>query len=370
MGIGITPAGKYRLQIRRNGIPRVDTVYDTLEKAQKAEADALSVLKVKSRPVEDGSNLLHVWWLYQQSHKFTKKRPSTQATEKRCSKHLMKYFAEYHVDNITLPLIQRYIDRRASQGTRLRRPTSADTVRLEKQLLRTLCKFAITRGYATTMPNFSALELPKIKSREVRILPADEAKLIQAAEIFIQRKRANRNLLPWLVFTLRTGMRAGESARIELAWIQPTEKGAVVNVPSTGHKTNRPRVVVVPESVIQLFNEQRKLATEAESKYLFWSIRKDEAIPYQYQTPWRKIGQLAGVRVVAHAMRHEFISRMFEQTRLNDSQIALLAGDVNVISLKPYKHLRSAELAEALHRFSLEQQAEYLRQLEPNKPSQ
>ena len=43
-------------------------------------------------------------------------------------------------------------------------------------------------------------------------------------------------------------------------------------------------------------------------------------------------------------MRHEVISRLFEDTDLSDSQIAALVGDVNVLSLAPYKHLRVGKL--------------------------
>ena len=45
-------------------------------------------------------------------------------------------------------------------------------------------------------------------------------------------------------------------------------------------------------------------------------------------------------------MRREYIARLFEQTTLNDGQISLLVGDVNPLSLEPYRHLR----AEALRR--------------------
>ena len=43
-------------------------------------------------------------------------------------------------------------------------------------------------------------------------------------------------------------------------------------------------------------------------------------------------------------MRREYIARCFEQSSLTDGPVALLVGDVNPMSLEPYKHLRATEL--------------------------
>jgi hypothetical protein len=98
---------------------------------------------------------------------------------------------------------------------------------------------------------------------------------------------------------------------------------------------------------VEILNPQLQRARNARSRYLFFSHSRKNTkatVPYRYNTAWRHIRELSGVKVEAHGMRREYISRLFEQSPLTDGQIALLVGDVNPKSLEPYKHLRATEL--------------------------
>jgi len=70
--------------------------------------------------------------------------------------------------------------------------------------------------------------------------------------------------------------------------------------------------------------------------------RKRKCVPLAYYNAWRRLQKAACLpeNVMPHIIRHEFIGRLFEEKDLNDSQIAILVGDVNVLSLEQYKQLR------------------------------
>lgn len=126
---------------------------------------------------------------------------------------------------------------------------------------------------------------------------------------------------------------------------------------------------MIGDELTDLLAECVSRAEEAGSKYLFYSranaalvtdakgevVRRRRSaaetaarpcIPFSYYNAWRGLCKKAGIPsgINPHIVRHEFISRLFEDTDLNDSQIASLVGDLNVLSLEPYKHLRVERL--------------------------
>lgn len=345
------PSGNYRAQVRRRGYPAQSKVFDTSEEA-KSWADVveakmlLKTSEVLSAGESDELTLNAAYKLYIRSPAFLAKAPGTQRREEQVSLALLRILGDYALANIDEFVIQTsYIDKRVTEQTRLKRLVSADTVRLEKALLSSIFSFAKRRGYVKRNPALGGdFDMPRSNRREIRITPEQEAALFNVAADYAHRRRSNPNLIPWLDFVFQTGTRPGEAAKIELAWIHLDR--LEIHIPRQGHKTRRPRVILISEQVQTLLTTQYNLAHALGSRYLFFSKSRGEYIPYRYSKPWRALCRLADIpdTVVPHGMRHEFISRLFEQTTLSDSQIAALVGDAHVLSLEPYKHLRTGAL--------------------------
>jgi integrase len=286
---------------------------------------------------------------------------------------VIKHFGRYAAAVIDGTMIQDYFDVRARERKRLSNGKTTDsrisghTVRLEKAFLSSVFKFAKKRNLVARNILLDTWDLPNCNQREGRISFQEQINLISAAQEMQQNPRANPCLLPWLHFVFETGTRPGEAAKAEIAWFDLENRK--VSIPRRGQKKRNPRIVLLRKEFADQLREQRDLALAAGSKFMFWSKsnatrskdekgkavrrRRTEAEstareirPYAYYHAWRRLCEKAGIppNINPHIVRHEFICRLFEQTDLNDGQIASLVGDVNVLSLEPYKHLRVEKL--------------------------
>jgi integrase len=304
---------------------------------------------------------------------FENKAATTQDREKSISKPVVRYFGRYAVTVIDGTMIQDYFDKRSREHKRLSNGETTDgrisghTVRLEKAFLSSVFKFAKRRNLAPRNILLDSWDLPNCNKREGRISIQEQVNLFSAAQEMLQNPKTNPCMLPWLHFIFETGTRPGEAAKAEIAWFDFEKRK--VSIPRLSHKKRNPRVILLRKEMAEELKAQRDLAVAKGSKYMFWSLSnapraKDgagkplrrrrtqeetearEIRPYAYYHAWRRLCTKAGVppNINPHIVRHEFISRLFEHTELNDGQIASLVGDVNVLSLEPYKHLRVEQL--------------------------
>jgi integrase len=288
-------------------------------------------------------SLRQLWELYKKGPKFLGKAPSTQQREEVAAKPLLARLGEIQISAITDELVQiDYADQRCNDITRYGKAVSGDAVRLEIALLSAMLRFAKKRGLLKGLPSLRGIERTSSSQREIRILPDQEVKLYNAAASYSAHRRANDNLLGWLWFVFATGTRPGEAAKIQLEWIWLHD--STIRIPRHSHKTKRPRVILMEPYLKKWVEQQMQYAQEMGSPYLFWSYstKLKSFVPYRYSKSWRAICRQAGLpdTVVPHGVRHEVISRLFEQGELSDSAIAQMVGDVHVLSLEPYKHLR------------------------------
>lgn len=367
------PSGSIRAEVRRKGFEPQKKTFKTREDAQAwADATEANMLMRTVQVVAAGQKgevtVQAVWDLYKASPVFAQKSQNTREREVDCSAAVLRLLGQTALANIDVPMLQTsFIDVRAREKNQRGKQVSGDTVRLEKALLSQLFSFGVKRGYCKANPLYGAdLDMPGKNKREVRISPAQEDALCERAfEYTTQHKRTNKNLSPWLLYVFGTGSRPGESAKVECSWVHLDQME--VRIPRAGHKTRRPRIVIFTEGLRWVLSKQLERAKAVGSKYLFWSVSPEtgECIPYRYYHPWRAICKLAGVppEVVPHAARHEFISRLFENTTFSDGQIAALVGDVHVLSLEPYKHLRVNSLRDDMdkHRAEMEELREKAR---------
>lgn len=373
-------SGRFRVQLRRKALGYKEEYFDTRAEAERwateTEAGLLQKHHAASPAVERDLTFGGLLDKYFASTVFDEKAPSTQARERTSSVRLREEFGRLAVPVIDFYAVQDYFDKRSrenrrhSNGKSSEKRISGHTVRLEKAFLTAIYKFAKKRKLA---PRNVMLEdewdLPTCHEREGRITLEQQVALFRAARLAANDSKANPNLLPWLNFVFETGSRPGEAAKIELSWVNFKEE--TVAIPKAGQKKRNPRIVLLRDELIDVLKPQYAKAVAAGSKYLFWSTASEPRerradgtpirrlrtaeeranrplVPYAYYHAWRGICAKAGVppSVNPHIVRHEFISRLFESTNLNDSQIAALVGDVNVLSLAPYKHLRVGKLRE------------------------
>lgn len=364
-------SGSYRCQIRRKGFPTEGETFGT-----KAEADAWGKRREKEveavissrRPATGGLRFKELVAKYlDTTHK--NKSESTQKREMVSAKTVLDRLGETPVEMITGATIQLFLDERqldrplrrvkGEDGVMTSRPVdgktvSGHTVRLDKAFLSSVFHYAKRRALVPVNIMMDSFDLPRTNQRELRISPEQQYKLFAAAQEMSKSKRTNQSLMPWLHLVFATGTRPGEAAKIELVWCDL--KDSAINIPRRGQKKRNPRVVLIGDELLKQLKVQYARAKAAGSPYLFWSEAnskggvKTEARaikPYGYYSAWRRIATRVGLDATCpHVVRHEFICRLFENPRLNlsDGQIASLVGDVNTLSLEPYKHLRARAL--------------------------
>lgn len=371
------PSGSFRVQIRRKGIGYTAQTFksrvEAEEWARSRESELLANHHKAVPRVSEGLSFSDLAERYFTSPVFTNKAATTQSRERSTSKRLLQHFGRYAVSVIDSAMVQDYLDLRATEykclpdGTRTKQRVSGDTVRLEKALLSQLFKFAKRRKLAAHNIMLDSFDLPTCTPREGRITLQQQLTLFNAANELALNPRTNSSLLPWLCFVFETGTRPGEAAKVELAWCDLEERK--VAIPRVGQKKRNARIVLLHDDLCELLHDQFERARAAGSKYLFFSRGKEPAEkdergqavrrrrtkdetaaraikPFAYYSSWRRLCDRAGIpaHINPHIIRHEFISRLFENTDLNDGQIAALVGDVNVLSLEPYKHLRVERL--------------------------
>lgn len=376
--INLLASGRYRVQLRKKAIGYKEAYFDTREEAeswaQSTEDDLLQRHHSAGPVVSRELTFNQLIDRYFDSPVFSDKAVSTQDRERSASVRLREFFGREAVAVIDYARVQEYFDlrsrerRRLSNGKTSDKKISGHTIRLEKAFLTAIYKFGKKRKLVPrNIMRDDDWDLPTCHDREGRITLEQQMRLVQAAEVAIQHSRANRSLRPWVLLVFETGTRPGEAAKIELDWIDLGQRRILV--PRVGQKKRNPRVILLTEEMSQMVAEEVARAKAAGSRYLFWSraaeprlkntvgqpVRRRrtaeesaqrECKPFAYYHAWKRICAAAGLpdTINPHIVRHEFISRLFENTTLNDSQIASLVGDVNVLSLAPYKHLRVGHL--------------------------
>lgn len=371
------PSGKFRAQIRRKNLASIGKVFDTREEAAAwglaREAELVTAKSSGVARPNAGLTFNVAVERYFNGPKFGEKAIGTRARERTSSTRLLEYFGDYALSVIDGAMVQEYIDMRCNEkvrhrnGKTLDKKLSPDSVRLEKAFLSAVFKFSKRRNLVPSNIMRDTFELPTCIPKEGRITLRQQMDVYEAAKFMGTAKNANPCLLSWTYFVFETGTRPGEAAKIELTWVNLAERK--ISIPRIGQKKRNARVVLIGDEVVEMLAECVERATEAGSKYLFFSrantpLERDAmgapvrrrrnavesdaraCVPFSYYNAWRGLCKNAGLptNINPHIVRHEFISRLFEETDLNDSQIASLVGDLNVLSLEPYKHLRVERL--------------------------
>ena len=357
----------YRAYVSVMGTKRKTKYFPTQREAEEWAAETEHQLKPSStayKKGKEGWTLREAYIKYKDTDQQLK-RARTIRRENQVAVAVMKRLGDYALSNIDVPLVQDYIDERnKDKHGPLGKCYSASVIRMEKGLISSIFNCAIKRGLAATNPCLQArFTMRPVTIRVTRVLEEQQIALLDRARKLVyktgQGKRMNACVIPWLEFVLATGMRPGEAARIELAWLNLTMKQPICTIPSESSKNKDPRILVIPKGIKEMLQIQYLRAKSAGSPYLFWSVapKTHKISPFAYYHPFKRLCEQEGiVDVWPHSTRHEVVCRYFMQTTLADSVIANIVGHRNTGSLKPYKHFRSEELRDTIDEFVTAQQ--------------
>ncbi len=205
---------------------------------------------------------------------------------------------------------------------------SANTIRLELALLSNLFEVAASDWGMESLHNpVKRARKPKLPSGRKRRLKGDEEeKLLKAS---------SRKFRPVFLFALETAMRRGEIS--SLRWENVNLKKRFVYLPET--KNHEPRSVPLSPAAISILKSL--------PRHISGSVfeMSEDAITRNMMRARRK-AKVEDLRF--HDLRHEAISRMFENTDLDAMEIKTISGHKTLAMLTRYSHLRTHRLADRL----------------------
>lgn len=185
-------------------------------------------------------------------------------------------------------------------------------------------------------PVTKGLRRKENRARNRRLQDGEEDQLLAAARAYERDCAPEIPITAVLLFALSTAMRLGEIGRCR--WEHVDLQQATVFLPDT--KNGDPRTVPLYPRIVRMLSGLE---------------RRDDGLVFgpaaSIRQVWYRVlnrTSIDGLRL--HDLRHEAISRFFEDTDLSDMEIAMISGHKTLIMLKRYAHLRANKLARKLAR--------------------
>lgn len=310
--------GRWRVQIRRKGLPKFDKVFATREEAERAEQEQLDLVKRGFRPAT--LTLNELWSRYKDSLDFKQKAANTRRTELGRIQPVLDALGGYALEHLEASpgLIYDFIDKRAKYvSDRTGQALSSTSIRLEIAALSAVCLWAKKRRIIRE--NFVRfISRPGRAERKRRVAPVEQAALDDASDSDNAQIAEGARFIRLL---RHLGCRPGELASLRCADVNLPTKTVVFR--ATKYR-KEDRSVHVTDDAAECIAEQIHYinATAPRSPFLFPTERrgKSDAPPDERWGPfnyaWRiKLLRKAGVvgkDFHAHATRREYVSRAIE----------------------------------------------------------
>lgn len=299
MGIQQLKNGKYRIQIRKKGYATVDKVFDTLEEAERVEAQHKNVLEKDNR---EHTLLRDAFALYKDSSAWLELAENTRLAYTQRMKPALEALGDYSLkvlENNT-EIVRQHFDKRRKTGL------SNESIRIEIAAVSAVIKFAVERELISY--NFIATKVkrPRPNKRSRRVDVVEKAGLQKAiVEGGRIAMHARFNLLLGHI-----GCRPGELAAARKDDINLTKSEVLLQKTKNGEM----RRVHLTQSAVSIVRAQLQYS-EYDSPFLFTS-RSREGVPkpYNYNNGMRMLRRHKVVEKTyhTHAMRREFISNAIE----------------------------------------------------------
>ena len=342
MSIIELPSGRFRLQIRRKSLS-VDETFDTEDEAKEAADDYLPKKPRKVR-AQTGLTFKTAWGRYRVSLKFKTKKSTTQRSEETHVKAALKRFGNWPVSSIEPQDVEAMILAALKKGK------APDTIRNAVAALSTVLRFCVDRQILSRNVCIG-VPRPPVERKPRRMAAGDEGSLMAA---MTHPKLRFRSAARLCLLVRETGARPGEW--IATRWPDIDLDRRQVTFPNTKYK-NLPRTIPLTNAALSLLSAQLEDITirhdgmfgDTELVFPTWDA-DGNAVQLQYSGTLRdmkKIG-LIPIRIRAHNGRHEYISKLVEDSDLDDSRIMSLVGHHSPVSMQIYTHARNVRYRDQL----------------------
>ena len=333
MSIRQLPSGHWRVQIRRKGL-RVDETHAT----EMGAKDALKAyLPAQKRRNQTGLTLDKAWERYCSSLAFQDKKQTTQRSLETHIKAPLKRYGDRSVKSITARDVEAMVLAARKDGK------APDTIRNAVAALSAVLRFCVERQIIPSNPCIG-VRRPSVEHKPRRMAPGDEGALMAALNHPKLRFRAAARLC---LLVRETGARPGEW--IATRWRDLDLNNQRVTFPNTKYKS-MPRTIPLTSAAMALLSAQLEDITIRNHDLfgdtdLVFPTRNAEgdAVQLQYSGTLRdmKNAGLLPKHIRAHSGRHEFISKLVEDSDLDDSRIMSLVGHHSPTSMQIYAHARN-----------------------------
>ncbi|QAZ67468.1 tyrosine-type recombinase/integrase [Solidesulfovibrio carbinolicus] len=319
---------QWQATIRKRGYPTTCKTFDT-----KAEADAwakeieteMNKSQFVSRKEAERYTLAECLDRFKNTHVQTLKNPQTEI---------------YRIEGLKKRALSRRImatiqshDIAAFCEERLEEGVSANTIRLDLAILSKLFNLAKSKWNMRSLENpVQYFEKPKLPSgRDRRFEDDEEERLFEAIGDDFEFRAC-------VTFALETAMRRGEI--VKLKWKDVFLERQIARLADT--KNGKPRTVPLQIPAVNALNS---LPRHISGK-IFPSYNAGQTLSKKMQKACKKAG-IPNFRF--HDLRHEAISRLFEETDLDVMEIKEITGHETLQMLARYAHLRTERLVKRLN---------------------
>ena len=346
------PSGKFQVRMLRDGVSYKDT-FDTLKEAKLFRAEIITGKVAKSLKAKRGVPTFNdLWETYQKGDYWRNKKDTTKKRELQLVDFILDKIGSTPINRIKKSTINEYKNTRL-EDTYLRKGVatlySTTQIRLEMCLISAVFSYVLKElsdkyeDWLAINPCFGIAK-PISEARIVRIDFTDYVKIITYFENSSDRTAVY--LWVMLQIALHTGMRVSEIGRMERKHIVEDHQGWLsIHIPIA--KNQEKRYVPVNKRLKRVLLEVREWETTepdlapSDCKYIFWSKTKAGLYrPYEPAQYLLKTRNKLGIEnpITFHHFRHEYISKLFETTKLSTIMVSRRTGHKNLQVLNSYAH--------------------------------
>lgn len=344
----------YEVRIHRRGIKAMSKSFKSHAEAKAwAYATESKINKGELYSGDYKKTLLKVIFQeYVEEYQDQKTRKNASKREIQRVKQLVRPFGEFSIGSLSNANIAKFLnvmseyeieDQKKFKGKRhplyqghIKRTYSASTIRkYYYQLKKTLEWHANKHNYGLDQNLFKNQPVPGswegVRSR--RLEEYEEFLLYMSALAGYEKQEESVHII---AFALETGMRVQE---ILLAkWRDYNESGRTLNIPKENVKTKTFRQIPLSSIAIKILKEQEAFKY---SEKIFNAWKDSDHLSKHF----RRICYRAKIEDLKfHDLRHESISRFFEDGKLTDMEIMKISGHTEYSTLMRYANLRPSDL--------------------------
>lgn len=231
---------------------------------------------------------------------------------------LCEFFGEYRLDQLTTPLVDAYVAVRSKS-------LAASTLNAELNILRHILTVAESLGHE--VPD---LKIPRLREVRQRVHAWSSSEL---ARLLAATRKADRRLLPMILFLVNTGCRKGECVAARWSWVD--RRRGLLSIGASNNwapKSKRPREIPISDALAAVLDRLPELGP-----FLFPNLVGEPYIEFPNRA-FRDIVKSAKLKGGPHTCRHTFAS-MFLGNGGSLWELSALLGHTLSRTTELYAHM-------------------------------